>query len=104
MSGIFLKNKKEVNCQNFLILKMSSSLPDWLSSANKSSDNLMSDTSTVELENKLKNIFEDAEEQVGVLGKKKKKVNVKDNKRKIKKRKSKKSKKSKRRNLEKVEK
>merc|ERR1712227_1038072 len=99
MSDIFLKNKKKAgNVSEFLDTESvtTASLPQWLSVVDvpqKGGDqkDASSDTSTTELENKLRKTFNEAE-QTG--GKKKKKASKKKSSKKSSKKKS--SKKTKR--------
>ena len=87
MSDIFLKNKNKTgNVSEFLDTETISSisLPQWLSVVDVpqkggQESNLAEDTSTSELESKLRKIFNEAEQSGGKKGKKKsKKVEVTD--------------------------
>merc|ERR1712146_860310 len=102
MSDIFLKNKKKAgNVSEFLDTESvtTASLPQWLSVVvpQKGGDqkDASSDTSTTELENKLRKIFDEAEQTGGKKKRKSKKVSVtEDGKKKKKASKKKSSKKS----------
>merc|ERR1712146_513399 len=103
MSDIFLKNKKKAgNVSEFLDTESvtTASLPQWLSVVDvprKGGDqkDASSDTSTTELENKLRKIFNEAEQTGGKKKRKSKKVSVtEDGKKKKKASKKKSSKKS----------
>merc|ERR1712146_654108 len=84
MSDIFLKNKKKAgNVSEFLDTESvtTASLPQWLSVVDvpqKGGDqkDASSDTSTTELENKLRKIFNEAEQTGGKKRRKSKKVSV----------------------------
>merc|ERR1711901_13565 len=84
MSDIFLKNKKKAgNVSEFLDTESvtTASLPQWLSVVDvpqKGGDqkDASSDTSTTELENKLRKIFNEAEQTGGKKKRKSKKVSV----------------------------
>merc|ERR1712146_638321 len=104
MSDIFLKNKKKAgNVSEFLDTESVTwaSLPQWLSVVDvpqKGGDqkDASSDTSTTELENKLRKIFNEAEQIGGKKKRKSKKVSVtEDGKKKKKASKKKSSKKAK---------
>merc|ERR1711907_832522 len=103
MSDIFLKNKKKAgNVSEFLDTESvtTASLPQWLSVVDVpqkggEQKDVSSDTSTTELENKLRKIFNEAEQTGGKRKRKKKKKNFFKLKREKKKKKSSKKKASK---------
>merc|ERR1712046_103598 len=99
MSDIFLKNKKKAgNVSEFLDTDSvtTASLPQWLSVVDVpqkggEQKDVSSDTSTTELENKLRIIFNEAEQTGGKKKRKSKKVSVTEDGKKKKKASKKKS-------------